>query len=440
MLIIQNSEILNLMKDRYVLSDIESIKQTLIRRGAFRFPSLSNGLFSAALLQAEAKYTGYDNVWVRDNIHIANSLLHEGGSKAAVKNLKALMKYFKKHRHRFEHIIEGKADHTNPMHRPHIKFNGHTLEENQEKWAHAQNDALGYFLWLYCKLILERHISPSPEDCGMLYLFPRYWEAVKYWQDEDSGHWEEVRKISASSIGVVVSALTLLKKALEAQLIPEQKPGCTLKSLEKLIHRGSEALERILPWECRQDDPLKQRRYDSALLFLLYPLEAVGDEKAELILQEVKARLQGDYGIKRYLGDSFWCANYKEKLGRDVRTADFSDSIEQRDAMLKQDEEAQWCIFDPIISVIHGNLYLRSCDPEHLKEQAFYFNRSLGQLTCSSSGFSPLRCPELYYLENGRYRPNDVTPLLWTQANLYLAINAMKKSLKPGRGRKIKIS
>ena len=41
----------------------------------------------------------------------------------------------------------------------------------------------------------------------------------------------------------------------------------------------------------------------------------------------------------------------------------------------------------------------------------------------------PFKCPELYYLENGNYVPNDATPLLWTQANLWIAFKFMKQNL-----------
>ncbi|MEL6327714.1 MAG: phosphorylase kinase, partial [Cyanobacteria bacterium J06626_23] len=61
-----------------------------------------------------------------------------------------------------------------------------------------------------------------------------------------------------------------------------------------------------------------------------------------------------------------------------------------------------------------------------------YFNRSLGQLTAEDSPFGELKCPEAYYLEKGRYVPNDVTPLLWTQANLMLAFHHLDNSLKMG--------
>ena len=54
-----------------------------------------------------------------------------------------------------------------------------------------------------------------------------------------------------------------------------------------------------------------------------------------------------------------------------------------------------------------------------------YFNRSLAQLTTPTEGGGELLCPELYYLRQGRFVPNDVTPLLWTQANLRVALETM---------------
>jgi phosphorylase kinase alpha/beta subunit len=63
-----------------------------------------------------------------------------------------------------------------------------------------------------------------------------------------------------------------------------------------------------------------------------------------------------------------------------------------------------------------------------LEKQILHFNRSLRQLTDAESGFREYLCPELYYRKGKRYVPNDVTPLLWTQANLMLALHFMKES------------
>ncbi len=48
-----------------------------------------------------------------------------------------------KHRHRMTTIEAEDVDYSNPMNRPHIRFGGRTLSELEEKWGHAQPDALG---------------------------------------------------------------------------------------------------------------------------------------------------------------------------------------------------------------------------------------------------------------------------------------------------------
>jgi phosphorylase kinase alpha/beta subunit len=97
--------------------------------------------------------------------------------------------------------------------------------------------------------------------------------------------------------------------------------------------------------------------------------------------------------------------------------------------LLQPGGEAQWCIFDPILSVIHGLRFQSTGDTERLRLQTQHLNRSLRQLTGEGISFPPLRCPESYYLENGHWGPNDITPLLWTQANLRLALHFMEQSL-----------
>ncbi len=122
--------------------------------------------------------------------------------------------------------------------------------------------------------------------------------------------------------------------------------------------------------------------------------------------------LQGKYGIRRYLGDSYWTADYKDKLPPEKRTADVSELQEERDALARSGEEAQWCIFDPVVSVIAGRRFLCTGDTADLERQVHYLNRSLGQITGPDCPQGELRCPEAYYLEGGRYVPNDHVPLL----------------------------
>jgi hypothetical protein len=411
--------------------DVRSLRTFLDQHGTFEFPLLETGLFAAARLSGDALYTGYDNVWVRDNIHVAYAHLVTGQAVIAERNIAALQRFFERYRHRFESVIRGDANPSDPMNRPHIRFNGRTLTENAEKWSHAQNDALGYFLWLSCRLALLGHTNTSALPWDLLGLFPLYFRAVRYWQDEDSGHWEEARKIEASSIGPVVAGLREMRRLMIAQSLPAFPclgETVSLGLMDELIEEGRNALSQILPAECIQADPAKNRRYDAALLFLIYPLEVVNDAQTEQILINVETHLQGDYGIRRYLGDSFWCADYKALQTPERRTSNVSEDMSGRDALLRPGQEAQWCLFDPLISTIYGRRYLKTGNHSDLQKQVHYLNRSLSQLTGQGSRFPEYLCPELYYLEEGHYVPNDVTPLLWTQANLSIALAQREQS------------
>jgi hypothetical protein len=89
--------------------------------------------------------------------------------------------------------------------------------------------------------------------------------------------------------------------------------------------------------------------------------------------------------------------------------------------------------FDPIVSVIAGRRYLRAGDPADLDRQVHHLNRSLGQLTGPECLQGALLCPEAYYLQRGRYVPNDNLPLLWIQANLRLALIPVEQSAARGQ-------
>jgi phosphorylase kinase alpha/beta subunit len=306
------------------------------------------------------------------------------------------------------------------------------LQESGQTWAHAQNDALGYFLWMYCTLACAGLVKLSREEVETLALFPRYLEAIRYWADEDSGHWEEARKIEASSIGPVVAGLEKLGELCSSGRLASGLGHKGSKSLESFVsmlgRQGRQELGKILPYESIQNAPAKKRRYDAALLFLVYPLNVVGEAIGARILRDIAENLEGLFGVKRYLGDSYWAADYKDKLGAAQRTVDFSHSVGARNKLLTPGQEAQWCLFAPIMSAAYGRRYQRTGKQEFFRQQTYYFNRSLGQLTGQVEGIEELRCPEAYYLRRGHYVPNDQTPLLWTQANLLVAFRLMEQS------------
>jgi phosphorylase kinase alpha/beta subunit len=223
-------------------------------------------------------------------------------------------------------------------------------------------------------------------------------------------------------VGAVVAALLEFQKP---EWCRKGRPSETeRKRLDALVRYGLQTLHRQLPFE---SPPI--RKTDAALLFLMYPLGLIGPSGAirdrdiqDWILSMVRARLQGVIGIKRYIGDSYYCQDYDKWLSPEQRAADFSTRTELRDELLQPGCEAQWCLFDPLLSVIYGQKNL-------LGEQLEFLNRAIAQLTVDGA------CAELYYLKHGTYVPNEHTPLAWTQANLAIAVHELESSLN-GRKRR----
>ena len=123
MLVIQNTDILDRLHSRYGLQEIRELRDFLEERGVFHVPVLDNGLFPAAEpATADAAQSGYEHVWVRDNVHIALAHYVAGHREAALKNASALAAYFRRNQRRFRNIILGVTDPEDPMNRPHVRF------------------------------------------------------------------------------------------------------------------------------------------------------------------------------------------------------------------------------------------------------------------------------------------------------------------------------
>jgi hypothetical protein len=433
MLIVENEQILDHLRSKYRRSDLNALLAFLEARGTLEFRRLRNGLFPAVAFIDAQDTSGYQYVWVRDNVHIAHAHYVWGDHAVASKTAATLMAFFDKHRNRLHRIVQDPTLAAEPMNRPHIRFDGEQLSELNQKWPHAQNDAIGYFLWFYCRLASAGMVSCDEGALACLVDIVLYLRAIAFWSDPDSGHWEEARKVSASSIGTVVAGLRAFdaligRKDLHSNRVL-QKASLDRDCVRALIDRGIETLNAILPSECLGGHSDRERRYDAALLFLVYPLDVVPNETADRILDDVRGHLEGDRGIRRYRGDSYWCPDYKSLFPAETRTADFSDNIALRDAHAREGSEAQWCLFDSIISIAYGTRAIRQIDRNNsIEQQIHYFNRALGQLTSAQNALAAFRCPEAYYLEHGRYVSNDHVPLLWAQANLKLALHVMIES------------
>lgn len=420
----QNDAIAQLMRVDYAPQDLDAIETFLKAHGTLALKIKPNGLYAAVTTDEAHLASGYSYTWVRDTVAVCVYHIETSHADIAARAAQTLQDYFTKHRRRLDGIIDGSADKDDAMQRPHIRFDGDTLEEIDQQWGHAQNDALGYALWLAGTLARSGHFEM---DAQLWALFAQYFDAVNYWQDADNGHWEEARKIESSSIGAAMAGLCAFKNHMTACKISDIATAhgtVTPAFLEALIAKGQAQLDAFLPWETKAG-LTGARRADAATLFLAYPLNVASAAQTAQILETVTSELQGSYGIKRYLGDSYWCANYKKIVSASGLTADFSGTQEERDRLLIPGTEAQWCIFDPIISAIYARRFLASGAPADLQMQIFHFNRALSHITPSG------QCPEAYYMADsatGVYVPNDQTPLAWTQANLGIALAYMRRT------------
>jgi phosphorylase kinase alpha/beta subunit len=421
-LVPQNGLLQHLIAEDYTPESLAKIKEILAAHHTHEILPVANGLFAASSSQAPDSYSGYQNVWIRDNIMVADSLRRRGNLPLAIACMQGLTQFFAKQLPRFREIIADPAGvlREDANRRPHIRFTAQTLDELPEKWPHAQNDALGQALWLRFLLANTGELPITASDYDIYRIFPDYFEAIEYWKDRDSGAWEEGRKINNSSVGAVVAGLEQMRQNHDSERRDMAVTAAENKRLETLIAKGRERLDATLPFESPPE-----RMVDSALLFLIHPLNVVQNRVIEdAILNLVQARLKGDVGTKRYAGDSYFCQDYDEWFPPNQMSSDFSERLDFRDAHLEPNCEAQWCIFDPVLSIIYGQRFLadRSDHASFLK-QLHYFNRSLAQLTPAG------QCPELYFLKHGRYIPNVHTPLAWTQANQAFALYLMEQSI-----------
>src|SRR5579862_8625906 len=206
MVTIHNESLRPFVRETYVRADLARIAAFLDERSTSRLARKPNGLYPAVAAGAPAA-ARYAYVWLRDTVMIVNHLREAGRREDAATTMRTLRTYFERHLARFDRVIDGRADQADPMQRPHVRFDGDTLDELPETWAHAQNDALGYALWMTFRLAREGAYALDAADVAVWCRFPTYFEAIAFWRDADSGHWEEARKVESSSIGAVMAGL-----------------------------------------------------------------------------------------------------------------------------------------------------------------------------------------------------------------------------------------
>jgi len=402
------------------------------------------GPFSASAANAKGDHKGSSmfGSWLRDNSIIAYGLYitdPDGqGCEDAKACLNAIAKFMLTHEsQRMELVINGHKDVTSTdpktwMDRPHIRFIGETGLEDTKWYNHKQNDALGYFIWARIQLALAGKMPLTGDHFKLLGQLFDYLRTIRCWQDYDAGHWEEHSAQHASSLGPCLAATQAFKQLMKQEGYP--LAPCKDDTLDLLEKSLLNQLDLILPDETKMPEE-HARDADSALVFLCYPLQIVTEQVGLSIINRLR-KLMGDIAMCRYRKDSYWCKDYKDKVGDDPTKHFTDEELKERDALLQPGEEAQWCLFDPMVSAYYGKLYQKSGNNAYLMLQQFFFARALAAITGDDCEFGPWMCCEAYYLTKGEWKPNDNTPLVWTQVDLKMALHEMEQSLAPARKRK----
>jgi len=400
------------------------------------------GSFSASAANAKGDHTGSSmfGSWLRDNCIIAYGLYatdpNGQGALDSIACVDCIAKFLLTHEsYRMELVIGGhkdvKGEPSSWMDRPHIRFIGETGLEDTKWYNHKQNDALGYFMWVRCQLALAGKHPLDGEHLKLLGQLFEYLRTIECWDDLDAGHWEEHSAQHASSLGPCLAAVRCFQKLCdqEGYLAP-----CKKDTIQLLQSKLALALDAILPNETIK--PAEHHRdADSALIFSCYPLGVVSDAMGLQILERLD-KVTGHIAMCRYRKDSYWCKDYKDKIGDDPTKHFTDEELKDRDALLQPGEEAQWCLFDPMVSCYYGTLYQKNPKKtEYLEKQQLYLARALAAITGDDCEFGPWLCCEAYYLTKGKWQPNDNTPLVWTQVDLKMALHEMKKSLAPVKKR-----
>lgn len=228
------------VKDQYTREDLIRLDRFLEQHRTLLIEPLANGLFPASGNLSPASHQGYHDFWIRDNVMIASSFLLRGDLGTTISTMRGLTAVLWKQQERFRRIIQDPSHKTDVQERPHVRFN---TSGESGKWSHAQNDALGYALWLRFVLANAGQLDLDNREFELYRLFPLYFEAIEYWADRDSGAWEEDRKVNSSSIGAVVAGLRAMQIWLEAAGI--FNADVLLKRVKALIRQGIDRLQQF---------------------------------------------------------------------------------------------------------------------------------------------------------------------------------------------------
>src|SRR5262249_45088435 len=143
---------------------VEALREKLSAAKTLEVRPNEHGIYAACASQGDDAASGYQNAWLRDNAMVAFARLACRDADSAMRTARGLTRFLKTQSEKMERIIAKPKRKEEVQERPHIRFNAKTLEENEEAWTHAQNDALGQVLWLRFLLANEAGFALEAEE------------------------------------------------------------------------------------------------------------------------------------------------------------------------------------------------------------------------------------------------------------------------------------
>ncbi|MFJ8248242.1 glycoside hydrolase family 15 protein [Peribacillus asahii] len=314
---------------------------------------LSNGAYTASLSK------DYSYVWIRDVVYTVLPFLTDSSDRYE-KAYQALFDLFRNYEWKIDIHTEKK-----PMYLfeyIHSRYST-DLKEIPVEWGHAQNDAIGAFLWGVGEGFRHgKKVIRDERDLQIVQKLVDYLECLQYWQAIDNGMWEENMELHASSIGACVAGLNAVKMLVNVQ--------------EELIKKGEETLRFMLPRES------ETKETDLALLSLIYPYRVVDRKTALKIVQNVSNKLERTYGCIRYENDQYY----------------------------NEGSEAEWCFGFPWLGLCYLELGMNNMAKQYIEKTKKIIPANF-------------EVPELYI--GGKNIPNGNTPLAWSVSLSYLFLVKM---------------
>lgn len=314
---------------------------------------LPNGAYTASLS------SDYSFVWIRDVVYTVLPFIHSASDRYE-KAYHALFDLFRDYEWKIDIHTEKRPVYL--FEYIHSRYST-DLKELPQEWGHAQNDAIGAFLWGVGEGIRNgQKVIRDQKDLGILQKLVDYLECLQYWQAEDNGMWEENMELHASSVGACVAGLHAVKMLVHVD--------------DELIRKGEETLRFLLPRES------VTKETDLALLSLVYPYRILDRKTALTIVDMVAGRLEREYGCIRYLNDRYY----------------------------NRGSEAEWCFGFPWLGLCYQEL--------GLFEKAYEYIAKTEKIIPDN-----WEVPELYI--GGTDEPNGNTPLAWSVSLSYLFLTRM---------------